>query len=179
MGYFTLGPSFCAGTPFEGIRSKVYVNAWPAVKDLVARARSHGIGVLIDFHALPGDVNMENLSSTFLSRAAVRRNQANLDVAQRCLVFMAQEAGFMDGVVGLQLCNEAFLSAKGLYAYYDSVIDAIAQSDTALPIYISDARDLRSAIIYSNEKNKLTSSTNPVIVDTHKYLVLHLQPRQK
>ncbi|KAG9248352.1 glycoside hydrolase superfamily [Calycina marina] len=53
--YFTLGQRFSAGTPFEGMQD-VDVDAWQAVKRLVARAWLWGIGVLLDLHALPGAV---------------------------------------------------------------------------------------------------------------------------
>jgi len=53
IGYFTLGPQFCHGTPFEKVAG-IYTNAWAHVKETVRIAGSHGIGVLLDFHALPG-----------------------------------------------------------------------------------------------------------------------------
>ncbi|KAI9794540.1 MAG: Glucan 1,3-beta-glucosidase 3 [Peltula sp. TS41687] len=169
VGYFTLGPGFCAGTPFQGDPGQVYINAWFQVKELVARARSHGVGVLLDFHALPGGANGDAHSGTSSGRAELWGNQHNLDLARRCLVFMAQEAKYMDGVVGLQLCNEAIRNAPGMYSWYDTVIAQIAVIDSTMPIYISDGWDLGTAINYAIHKNNIDNWTNPVIIDTHKY----------
>ncbi|KZF22188.1 glycoside hydrolase family 5 protein [Xylona heveae TC161] len=170
IGYFTLGPAFTNNTPFAGAPAQVYVNAWNAVKTFVARARSHGIGVLLDLHALPGGANGDAHSGTSSGKADLWGNSGNLSLAQQCLVFMAQEARAMDGVVGLQLCNEAIWDAPGMYAWYDSVIGAILHVDNTMPLYISDAWNLRQAVSYCDTKNTLAAGfTNPIIVDTHKY----------
>ncbi|KAI9812126.1 MAG: Glucan 1,3-beta-glucosidase 3 [Pycnora praestabilis] len=170
IGYFTLGPNYCSGTPFAGAPSQVYLNAWAAVKELVSRARNHGIGVLIDFHALPGGANGEAHSGTSSGQAQLWGNTSNLNLSTQCLQFIASEAKSMDGVTGIQLCNEAVYGASGIYAWYDSVISAIGQIDSTMPIYISDAWDLNTALSYTNGKNSINAGlTNPIIVDTHKY----------
>ncbi|KAI9720822.1 MAG: hypothetical protein M1812_002661 [Candelaria pacifica] len=170
IGYFTLGPSYCNGTPFAGTPSQVYVNAWAAVKKLVSRARSRGIGILLDFHAVPGGANGDIHSGTSSHQAQLWGNSSNLDLAQRCLVYIAQEAKAMDGLVGIQLCNEAVTGASGMYGWYDSVIGAIGQVDPSVPIYISDAWDLAQALAYSNRKNVVgTGPANGIVADTHKY----------
>jgi len=123
-------------------------------------------------HALPGGANGEAHSGTSSGKVEFWRNRANLDLAQRCLVFMAQEVrGGLDGVVGIQLCNEAVYGAQGMYQWYDSVIAAIGQVDASIPIYISDAWDLATALSYVDGKNNVnnTGNSNPVVVDTHKY----------
>jgi aryl-phospho-beta-D-glucosidase BglC (GH1 family) len=130
---------------------------------------------LLDLHALPGGANKANHSGTNAGVAALWNNKANLAVAQRCLVFIAQEisSGSMDGVVGLQLCNEAEWNAPGLYQWYDAVISAISSIDSTIPLYISDAWDIGRAVKYAKDKNKITLGTfptmNPICVDTHKY----------
>lgn len=73
----------------------------------------------------------------------------------------------MNGVIGLQLCNEAIYAAPGMYEWYDSVIGAIHAVNNTLPIYISDGWDLSPAISYIQRKNSAVS--NPIIIDTHKY----------
>lgn len=73
----------------------------------------------------------------------------------------------MNGVIGLQLCNEAKFAASGMYEWYDSVIGAINAVNNTLPVYISDGWDLSPAITYIQRKNSQVS--NPVIIDTHKY----------
>ncbi|KAI9750064.1 MAG: hypothetical protein M4579_006616 [Chaenotheca gracillima] len=167
--YFTLGPSYCSGTPFDGQAAQVYVNAWTAVKNFVATARSNGIGVLIDFHALPGGANGDAHSGTSSGKAALWGNKTYLNLAQNCLVFIAQQTKTMDGVVGIELCNEAVAGASGLYQWYDSVTSALAKVDSTMPLLISDAWDLGTAVNYSSGKNSWATSTNPIVIDTHKY----------
>lgn len=83
----------------------------------------------------------------------------------------------MEGVIGLQLCNEATANAPSMYEWYDHTLNAIALIDSKLPIYISDAWDLPTAIHYTQGKNSIPkngptvpkSNTNPVIIDTHYY----------
>jgi aryl-phospho-beta-D-glucosidase BglC (GH1 family) len=172
VGYFTLGAEFCVGTPFAPDVAKVYVNAWAAVKKLVGRCLEYGIGVLLDFHALPGGANGEAHSGTGSGEAELWKSRADLEMAVRCLCFMAKEIsdGGMDGVVGVQVCNEAQWEALGLYKFYDMVISKMAEADPTLPIYISDAWNLDTAIRYAIGKNGVKGRlSNPVIVDTHRY----------
>ena len=56
LGHFTLGPRFCADTPFAAV-ADVYVNAWGEVLKLCQRLFERGVGVLLDLHALPGNAN--------------------------------------------------------------------------------------------------------------------------
>lgn len=76
----------------------------------------------------------------------------------------------MDGVVGLQLVNEAEWDAHGMYGWYDSVIGQIGGIDNTLPLYISDAWALGPAVGYVNGKNSLhAGQANPIVIDTHLY----------
>ena len=150
------------------------MNAWPAVKKLVARCSAYGIGVLLDLHALPGGANGESHSGTSSGKALLWGSKSNLDLAIRCISYMAQEAGNgggMDGVIGLQLCNEAGWDSPGMYRFYDTALAKISQIDRGLPVFISDAWDLERSLRWSMEKNSVkgSASSNPVIVDTHKY----------
>ena len=49
VGYFTLGPQFSKGTPFEGAISSVYVNAWGAALRLCERLYAVGIWCITGF----------------------------------------------------------------------------------------------------------------------------------
>ena len=152
--------------------AEVYTNAWAAVKKLVSRCYAHGIGVLIDLHAAPGGANSESHSGTSRGQAELWRNKFNLDLATRCLCFVVQEVvnSGLEGVIGIQPCNEAKWDAPGLYEWYDKVISEISKIDPSLPIYISDAWDLQRALKYTASKNSVQGTpTNPIIVDTHKY----------
>ncbi|KAL8819911.1 MAG: hypothetical protein Q9223_001768 [Gallowayella weberi] len=171
VGYFTLGPQFCTSTPFDGEVAQVYTNAWQSVKQLFQRCHDRGVGVLIDFHALPGGANNQIHSGTSSGRAELWGNAFNLDLATKCLVFMAQEVqnGGMAGVTGIQLCNEADSNVQGMYEWYDSVIRAINSAHRSIPIYLSDGWDLARCVTYVQGKNPGNMLNNPIIIDTHKY----------
>ncbi len=186
IGYFTLGPDFAQHTPFAMSPGQVYTNAWSAVVNMVRRCHTHGIGVLLDFHACPGGANAESHSGISTRKAELWGTDFNLSLAERCLCFIAQEIKNrgLEGVVGLQLCNEAISDAPGMYDWYDSVIASIAQVDSTISIYISDAWDLSRAAEYSLRKNTTATSAiksliNPVIVDTHRYYVFSAEDARK
>ncbi|CAD6443266.1 74db0f9f-350d-4287-80db-8762bcf8097b [Sclerotinia trifoliorum] len=150
IGYFTLGPEFCIGTPFENTKD-VYQNSWTIVKEFITRARAFGVGVLIDLHALPGEPRSR----------------------EKALLFIAKECKDLDGVIGIQLCNEACWDAgkRGMYIFYDSIIRSISEIDPDMPIYISDAWDLSLALKWVKERHWRSGKipANPVVIDTHKY----------
>lgn len=152
--------------------SQIYLNAWAAVKNLVARCYAHGIGILLDLHAAPGGANGESHSGTSTGKAELWGNKFNRELTIRCLCYMAQEAtsSNMPGVVGIQVCNEAKWDPPGMYDFYDTVIAKVAQIDPTLPVYISDGWDLGRALKYALKKNSVNGvASNPIIVDTHKY----------
>ncbi len=174
IGYFTLGPGFCAHTPFAMGPSEVYTNAWSAVKSLVQRCYSHGVGVLLDMHALPGGANSEIHSGTSQGVAGLWDDPFNIDIAYRCFQYLARETATdnaLAGVVGIQLVNEASWDAPGMYDFYGHAVADIAYINPSVPIYISDAWDLRRALTWAKNKNSVAreSLKNPIVVDTHKY----------
>lgn len=67
--------------------------------------------------------------------------------------------------------NEAVHDAKGMYQWYEQVIQEISTIDGALPIYVSDAWDLDRALQWTNSRHAFRGNTprNPVVIDTHKY----------
>jgi aryl-phospho-beta-D-glucosidase BglC (GH1 family) len=171
IGYFTLGPEWCVGTPFEGVK-EVYVNSWTAVKNFINRARGSGIGVLIDFHALPGGANGEEHSGTHSGKAELWGNRRNLDAARKALGFIAREVhgAPMEGVVGIQIVNEAVWDAKGMYDWYKNVIREIGSVNESIPVYVSDGWDLGRALEWTNKRHAFAKGPrNPVVVDTHRY----------
>ena len=182
IGYFTLGPQFCRGTPFEKV-GEVYINAWASVKDLIARARGYGIGVLIDMHALPGGGNKDAHSGSGSGKAEFWGSRRNMDHGKNALVFIAQEVsrgGPLEGVIGIQLVNEAAWEAKGMFAWYDEVINEISRVDGSIPIYVSDAWNLNKALEWANKRHCLKGApSNPVVVDTHKYYTFDEKHRSK
>ncbi|TVY46202.1 putative glycosyl hydrolase [Lachnellula occidentalis] len=165
IGYFTLGPDYCKGTPFEKV-SGVYVNAWAAVRTLVARARAHGIGVLIDLHALPGGANTDAHSGCATGKAEFWGSRSNVSLVKKVLSTIAGEvrSGGMDGVVGIQVVNEAVWEAKHMYDFYEQAVQTIGSVDASIPVYISDAWNLNKALEWCNGRR---GGGNPVVVDTH------------
>ncbi|KAI5801134.1 putative glucan 1,3-beta-glucosidase precursor [Geopyxis carbonaria] len=169
VGYFTLGPAFCAGTPFEAV-GKVYVNAWAAVKRYITTAAEHGIAVLVDMHGLPGGANDETHSGTDSGKAEFWENEGYRSLATSALMFIVKEVVqdpvLRDWVLGVQLVNEAIWGAgeKGMWDWYNITLAAIATVDPTLPIYISDAWDLGPALDYASKSSQI-----PIVVDTHKY----------
>ena len=153
----------------------MYTNACAAVKQLVSRCHARGIGVLIDLHALPGGANKGDHSGTNSGKAELWNSRSNRDLATRSLLFISKEVQHLDGVLGIQLCNEADgdTPQHGLYKWYDDVIAQMAGIDPTMPLYISDAWNLGEAAKYCGAKNSLGSrNTNPIVIDTHLYLSL-------
>ncbi|KAK7615068.1 glycoside hydrolase superfamily [Phyllosticta paracitricarpa] len=187
IGHWTLGPDYCAGTPFANV-GEVYVNAWAAVRDLTLRAKSRGVGVLIDLHGVPGGANGSEHSGTNCGRAEHwGRGCGHLrQKSRQSLEFIAHEiaanaAGFGDGVLGLQVCNEAEWEARGMWEWYDGVVDAVQCIDPSLPVYISDAWNLEKGVNYAQRVNSVNvrSRPAPVVVDTHHYWCFGDQNKHK
>lgn len=75
----------------------------------------------------------------------------------------------MEGVAGLQIVNESDTNAPGMYEWYDSVLAELSKIIPAVPVYISDAWNLGTAVDWSLKKNTCSSHGNPVVIDTHLY----------
>lgn len=181
IGYFTLGREFTAGTPYEKVAATgVYDGAWPAVKELVRRCRGVGIGVLLDLHALPGGANKDAHSGSSTGSAEFWTHRSNRSLGTKCVTFIARESLSMDGVIGIQVVNEACWGAEKMYSWYDEAIDAIARVDQGIPVYISDAWDLKKCIEWTNSRHCLKGGPlNPIIIDTHKYYTFDEKDRSR
>ncbi|KAF2210973.1 glycoside hydrolase family 5 protein [Cercospora zeae-maydis SCOH1-5] len=172
IGYFSLGPAFCKGTPFEHVAG-LYEGSWAAVKDLVKRLYSRGIGVLIDLHGLPGGANAQEHSGTNSGKAEFwgKKGKKNRDFGTRVVCFVAKEMKAMEGVAGVQIVNESEWEAEGMYEWYEEVLREVGRMDADVPIYVSDGWNLERALTWSQKKNVTLRGfrTNPVVVDTHLY----------
>ena len=171
IGYFTLGPQYCDGTPFQGAPAQVYRKAWQHVLELCMKLATVGIGVLIDMHGLPGGANKDSHSGTPSPIAGLWGNAHNLELAKRCLLFIAHEiaAGRIQNCIGLQLCNEAAWEAKGMYDFYANMLREISAIDSTVPVYISDAWNLGAAVKWAAMQNSTSTSSNLVVIDSHRY----------
>ena len=186
IGYFTLGSAFTHGTPFASPISSVYTHAWPAVLNLCSRLHAVGIAILLDLHALPGGANTQDHSGTSTGRADLWGNSHNLELAKRCLVFMAGEvaSGGIRGCVGIQLCNEACWGAgdRGMWAWYEDVVRAVGEVDVSVPLWISDAWDLRGAVGWCGGMNKYMEEKgkgNPVGVAVPRYFTFTEEDKEQ
>ena len=159
----------------------MYRNAWHYVLETCVKLASVGIGVLIDMHALPGGANKDSHSGTSNQAAELWGNSRNLDLAKRSLLFVAHEiaAGKIQNCVGLQLCNEAAWEAKGMYDFYYDMLREISAVDSSIPIYISDAWKLDTAVKWAAKQNATSTSSNLVVVDSHKYYTFDEKHRSK
>lgn len=61
IGFYHLGSDFCLNTPFAEV-APVYANALTIIKEIIILAEAHGLGVLLDLHALPGGANDQHHS---------------------------------------------------------------------------------------------------------------------
>ncbi|KAH8662850.1 glycoside hydrolase superfamily [Tricladium varicosporioides] len=180
VGWWMMGGDFTRGSPWEEIEG-VHAGAWDAVREIVTRARSHGIGVLIDLHGLPGGANSEDHSGTSSGRTELWGNRDNLDLARRVLRFIAREVhNGMEGVIGIQVVNEAVFNATGMYDWYDQVIQTIGEVDESIPIYISDGWDLGRCLNWTTSRSIFGhTKKNPIVVDTHKYYTFDEKDRSR
>ncbi|KAL5349483.1 Glucan 1,3-beta-glucosidase 3 [Pseudogymnoascus australis] len=180
IGYFTLGPAFCKGTPFEAA-ADVYTTAWMAVRNLVRRVNNAGIGVLLDLHALPGGANKDMHSGTDSGKADLwdhwHTGRKNREMAKKVVLQVVSEAESLEGIVGVQIVNEAAAGAHKLHEWYDDVLTEIQDVDSSMPIYVSDAWDLSGTLRWAESRSH--RSGNPVVVDTHKYYTFSEADRAK
>jgi aryl-phospho-beta-D-glucosidase BglC (GH1 family) len=181
IGYYDLpGPVFTHGTPFEPY-AQVYVGAWDSICTMVRRLRARSIGVLIDFHALPGGANAQEHSGTNSGRAEFWSSETNRSKGTECAKFIAQEACSGLDIAGIQLVNEADWESERMYEWYDEAVAAISAIDSSIPIIISDGWNLSKAVDYSLRKNSpfVDRPRSPVVIDTHYYWAFTDADKQK
>lgn len=176
IGYYTLGPRFCTRTPFEGQPAEVYVSAWNSVKKIIEDCYHHGIGVLLDLHALPGGANTDSHSGTDTGKAELWKVGHNLSLATECVAFLLREVSShkMSNVIGIELCNEpSWGAASEVWKWYDQVLPLANEIDPSIPVYIGDCWNLPATLDYALKRNAFSAAAtalpNPVIVDSHKY----------
>jgi len=124
-------------------------------------------------HAACGGANSDTLSGTSSARVELWVSKLNLGLLVRCLCFMAQEVAIgMKRVIGIQMVNEDRWNSLGMYIFYENALPKIGAIDPPLPVYISDGRDPRRALVCARSKNSVKGkASNPVIVDTHVYFM--------
>ncbi|KAF9566286.1 glycoside hydrolase [Agrocybe pediades] len=166
IGYWSLGPNYVQGTPFEAV-SDVYTNAWPRVLRAVNQAGNAGIGVLIDLHGAPGSQNGQPHSGISDGQTNLFSVPANVDKAIAVLTFLTQTFALVNNVVGIQILNEPAYG-PGLEDFYTKAISAmrnVSEAAQKLPLYMHDGFDI------DRFSNFLSSRTDFVVQDHHSYFV--------
>lgn len=105
IGYWSLGPVYCQGTPFEPV-ADVYTNAWSRVVRAINWAGEAGIGVLLDLHGAPGSQNGQPHSGTSDGNVDFFNNATNQDMTINVLTFLTQQLASVTNVVGIEILNE-------------------------------------------------------------------------
>lgn len=105
IGYWSLGPSYCQGTPFEPV-ADVYTNSWTRVVRAINMAAESGLGVLVDLHGAPGSQNGQPHSGISDGMANLFNDPANIQKTMDVLTFLVQQLATVTNVVGIQLLNE-------------------------------------------------------------------------
>ena len=105
IGYWSLGPAFCQGTPFEPV-ADVYRNSWPRVVRAINDAADAGIGVLVDLHGAPGSQNGQQHSGISDGQTNLFGNDWYTNKSMAVLSFLMQELVNVTNVVGIQILNE-------------------------------------------------------------------------
>ncbi|KAF8447349.1 glycoside hydrolase [Boletus edulis BED1] len=166
IGYWTLGPTFVTGTPFEQYAS-VYTNAWPRVVRAINMAAQSGIGVLVDVHGATGSQNGQPHSGISDGQTRLFNNAAYMDKTMESYMFLADQLQNVTNVVGIEILNEPNDTPE-LSDFYSKAITAMRQRSSggpSLPLYIHDGFNLQKYSTY------LSNRSDFVVEDHHSYFV--------
>ncbi|KAI0062333.1 glycoside hydrolase [Artomyces pyxidatus] len=166
IGYWSLGPTFCAGTPFAHV-ADVYRNAWAQVVRAINMANNAGIGVLVDLHGAPGSQNGQPHSGISDGATDLFDVPANQDKTIAVLTFLIQQLSGVPNVVGIQMLNEP-KNVPQLAGFYTRAIEALRQTSpeaSSFPLYLHDGFDL------NRFSNFIAARTDFVVQDYHSYFV--------
>lgn len=105
IGYWTLGPDFVQGTPYENV-SSVYQNSWSRVVRTINMAAQAGIGVLVDLHGAPGSQNGQQHSGISDGQTNLFDNPWYINKTMDVLSFLIGQLGYVTNVVGIEILNE-------------------------------------------------------------------------
>ncbi|CCL98443.1 uncharacterized protein FIBRA_00440 [Fibroporia radiculosa] len=166
IGYWTLGPDFCQGTPFENV-SDVYQNSWPRLTRAINWAGQSGIGVLVDLHGAPGSQNGQPHSGISDGITGLFDSPAYTNLTITVLTFLMEQLMNVTNVIGIELLNEP-QDVPQLPDFYMNAISSMRQVSPAtasFPLYIHDAFNLAQ---FTTLVANLMGFT---VVDHHSYFV--------
>ncbi|KAJ3010169.1 hypothetical protein NUW54_g2568 [Trametes sanguinea] len=166
IGYWSLGPVFCQGTPFEPV-AEVYQNSWSRVIRAINMAGDAGLGVLVDLHGAPGSQNGQPHSGISDGEVNLFDDDSYINKTMSVLTFLMEELVNTTNVVGIQILNEPS-NADSLPAFYTQAISTMRQISLAsetFPLYIHDGFNLAQ---YSDF---VANRSDFVVLDHHSYFV--------
>lgn len=105
IGYWTLGPTFLTGTPFEPYAS-VYENAWPRFVRAINMAAQSNIGVLVDLHGAPGSQNGQPHSGISDGQTRLFSDTTYMDKTMQVLTFLVEQLQNATNIAGIEIVNE-------------------------------------------------------------------------
>ena len=105
IGYWTLGPTFVTGTPFEPYAS-VYTNSWPRFVRAINMAAQSGIGVLVDVHGAVGSQNGQPHSGISDGQTRLFNSTVYMDKTIEIYMFLAAQLQNVTNIVGIEILNE-------------------------------------------------------------------------
>lgn len=105
IGYWSLGPNYCKGTPFEPV-ADVYTNSWSRIMRAINWAGETGIGVLVDLHGAVGSQNGQAHSGISDGQTTFFGNSTNMDLTINALTYLTQQLASVTNVVGIEILNE-------------------------------------------------------------------------
>ncbi|KAI0724054.1 glycoside hydrolase superfamily [Cerioporus squamosus] len=166
IGYWSLGPDFCQGTPFEPVAG-VYQNSWSRVVRAINMAADSGIGVLVDLHGAPGSQNGQPHSGISDGQVNLFGNDWYENKTMAVLTFLAHELVNVTNIVGIQILNEPnnVDELPDFYARSISAMRATSPAAMELPLYIHDGFDLMRFSDF------VANRTDFVVQDHHSYFV--------
>ncbi|KAF9821390.1 hypothetical protein IEO21_00636 [Rhodonia placenta] len=166
IGYWSLGPAFCQGTPFENV-SNVYQNSWIRVARAINMAGEAGMGVLVDLHGAPGSQNGQPHSGISDGVTGLFDSPTYMNMTIAVLTFLTEQLANVSNIVGIEILNEP-QNVPELPDFYTRAISAMRQVSPAaasFPLYIHDGFDLEQYASY------VANRTDFVVVDHHSYFV--------
>ena len=137
-----------------------------------------GVGVLIDFHGVPGGANKDIHSGTDSGKAEFWTNVYFQELHFEVIAWATQKLKEFDNVIGIGLINEAEWAAgeHGMYEWYAGVQERMTSIDATQFMVISDAWNLTKAADWAMSRNQAPTSdetlplpSSPVVIDHHNY----------
>ncbi|KAK7054991.1 Glucan 1,3-beta-glucosidase 3 [Paramarasmius palmivorus] len=162
IGYWSLGPSFCSGTPFQSVAS-VYtktlghgIKRWDWSACGLARSSRKSKRSDLQPHSGVSD-----------GQTGLFDNPDNIGKTLNVLIFLTQQLVNVTNVVGIQILNEPN-NVQSLEDFYTKAIAAMRNTSAEarfLPLYVHNGFDLDRFTRYIN------SRTDFVVQDHHSYFV--------